>query len=57
MGQVRSSDGSGSAREEGKGGLLKTLWDPHAFSDSLDLCKFSAFTEDAEFYAAQYATA
>ncbi|MCS6881951.1 MAG: aldehyde ferredoxin oxidoreductase C-terminal domain-containing protein, partial [Chloroflexaceae bacterium] len=27
----------------------------HAFSDSLDLCKFSAFAEGAAEYAAQYA--
>jgi aldehyde:ferredoxin oxidoreductase len=41
----------------GKGELLKTFQDLHAFSDSLDLCKFSAFAEDAEQYAEQYATA
>ncbi len=40
---------------KGKGELLKTLQDLHAFSDSLDLCKFSAFAEGAEEYAAQYA--
>lgn len=40
---------------EGKGELLKILQDIHAFSDSLDLCKFSAFAEGAEEYAAQYA--
>ncbi len=40
---------------EGKGELLKLLQDLHAFSDSLDLCKFSAFAEDADNYAAQYA--
>ena len=40
---------------EGKGQLLKTLQDASAFSDSLDLCKFSAFAEGAEHYAAQYA--
>lgn len=39
---------------EGKGGLLKIFQDLHAFSDSLDLCKFSAFAEGAEEYAAQY---
>jgi aldehyde:ferredoxin oxidoreductase len=42
---------------EGKGELLKIFQDLHAFSDSLDLCKFSAFAEDAEQYAAQYAVA
>ena len=42
---------------EGKGELLKIFQDLHAFSDSLDLCKFSAFAEDAEQYAAQYAAA
>ena len=39
---------------EGKGGLLKIFQDLHAFSDSLDLCKFSAFAEGADEYAAQY---
>ncbi|MCP5056506.1 MAG: aldehyde ferredoxin oxidoreductase family protein [bacterium] len=42
---------------KGKGELVKVFQDLHAFSDSLDLCKFSAFAEDAEVYAAQYATA
>jgi aldehyde:ferredoxin oxidoreductase len=41
----------------GKGELVKTFQDLHAFSDSLDLCKFSAFAEDAGQYAAQYAAA
>lgn len=41
---------------ETKPELLKVLQDLHAFSDSLDLCKFSAFVEDADLYAAQYAT-
>ncbi|MDX1992577.1 MAG: aldehyde ferredoxin oxidoreductase family protein [bacterium] len=41
---------------QGKGELLKILQDIHAFSDSLDLCKFSAFAEGAEEYAQQYAT-
>jgi len=41
---------------KGKGDLLKLLQDLHAFSDSLDLCKFSAFAEGAGEYAAQYAT-
>jgi aldehyde:ferredoxin oxidoreductase len=40
---------------EGKGELLKLLQDLHAFSDSLDLCKFSAFAEGGEEYADQYA--
>jgi aldehyde:ferredoxin oxidoreductase len=40
---------------KGKGDLLKLLQDIHAFSDSLDLCKFSAFVEGAEEYAGQYA--
>ncbi|GAP13106.1 aldehyde:ferredoxin oxidoreductase [Longilinea arvoryzae] len=39
---------------EGKGALLKLLQDLHAFSDSLDLCKFSAFAEGGDEYAAQY---
>ena len=42
---------------EGKGELVKTFQDLHAFSDSLDLCKFSAFAEGAEEYAQQYAVA
>lgn len=41
---------------EGKGWLLKLLQDLFAFSDSLDLCKFSSFAEGAEEYARQYAT-
>jgi len=40
---------------KGKGDLLKLLQDIHAFSDSLDLCKFSAFVEGVEEYAGQYA--
>lgn len=40
---------------KGKGELAKLLQDIHAFSDSLDLCKFSAFAEGTEEYAAQYA--
>lgn len=40
---------------QGKGELVKLLQDIHAFSDSLDLCKFSAFAEGTEEYAAQYA--
>ncbi|PDV98469.1 aldehyde ferredoxin oxidoreductase family protein [Candidatus Chloroploca asiatica] len=39
---------------QGKGELTKLFQDLHAFSDSLDLCKFSAFAEGAEEYAAQY---
>ena len=34
--------------------LAELLQDLHAFSDSLDLCKFSAFAEDADNYAEQY---
>jgi len=41
----------------GKGELVKTFQDLHAFSDSLDLCKFSAFAEGPEEYAAQLAAA
>lgn len=40
---------------KGKGELVKIFQDVHAFSDSLDLCKFSAFAEGAQEYAAQYA--
>ncbi|UCZ54666.1 aldehyde ferredoxin oxidoreductase family protein [Bacillus shivajii] len=39
---------------QGKGELLKVFQDLHAFSDSLDLCKFSAFSENADLYAEQY---
>lgn len=39
---------------EGKGNLLKIFQDLHAFSDSLDLCKFSSFSENADIYAEQY---
>jgi len=42
---------------QGKGELVKVFQDLHAFSDSLDLCKFSAFAEGADEYAAQYAVA
>jgi aldehyde:ferredoxin oxidoreductase len=42
---------------KGKGELVKTFQDLAAFSDSLDLCKFSAFAQTAEDYAAQYAAA
>ena len=41
----------------GKGELVKAFQDLHAFSDSLDLCKFSAFAESADEYASQYAVA
>ena len=39
---------------KGKGELVKIFQDVHAFSDSLDLCKFSAFAMGAEEYAQQY---
>lgn len=39
---------------EGKGELLKTFQDLLAFTDSLDLCKFSSFSEDADLYAEQF---
>ncbi len=42
------------SKVEGKGGLLKVFQDLHAFSDSLDLCKFSSFSENADLYAEQY---
>jgi aldehyde:ferredoxin oxidoreductase len=42
---------------KGKGGLVKAFQDIHAFSDSLDLCKFSAFAEGPDEYASQYASA
>jgi aldehyde:ferredoxin oxidoreductase len=40
---------------QGKGKLAKLLQDVMAFSDSLDICKFSAFAESADHYAQQYA--
>ena len=40
---------------KGKGELVKTFQDLAAFSDSLNLCKFSAFAQTADDYAAQYA--
>jgi len=39
---------------EGKGELLKTFQDLFAFSDSLDLCKFSSFSMGAREYAAMF---
>ncbi len=41
---------------KGKGALAKLLQDLHAFSDSMDLCKFSAFAYGADNYASQYKT-
>jgi aldehyde:ferredoxin oxidoreductase len=40
---------------KGKGELAKTFQDLAAFSDSLNLCKFSSFAQTADDYAAQYA--
>lgn len=40
---------------KGKGKLTKLLQDIMAFSDSMDICKFSAFAETAQHYAEQYA--
>ena len=39
---------------EGKGALTKVFQDVHAVSDSLDLCKFSAFAEGMDEYTAQF---
>lgn len=39
---------------EGKGKLTKIFQDVHAVSDSLDLCKFSAFAEGMDEYTAQF---
>ncbi len=39
---------------EGKGELTKVFQDVHAVSDSLDLCKFSAFAEGMDEYTAQF---
>ena len=41
----------------GKGELVKLFQDLAAFSDSMDLCKFSAFAFSADHYAEHYATA
>lgn len=40
---------------EGKGKLLKIFQDLHAISDSMDICKFNAFSEGINEYVAQYA--
>ena len=42
---------------KGKAELVKVYQDLHAFSDSMDLCKFSAFAMGADHYAEQYAAA
>lgn len=39
---------------KGKGELLKIFQDMLAFSDSMNICKFSSFSENAEHYAEQY---
>ena len=39
---------------KGKGELVMIFQDVHAFSDSLDMCKFSAFAMGADEYAQQY---
>ncbi|RME84686.1 MAG: aldehyde ferredoxin oxidoreductase [Caldilineae bacterium] len=39
---------------EGKGELCKVFQDVHAVSDSLDICKFSAFAEGMDEYVSQY---
>jgi len=39
---------------KGKGELVAIFQNVHAFSDSMDLCKFSAFAMGAEEYAQQY---
>jgi aldehyde:ferredoxin oxidoreductase len=41
-------------KPEGKGALLKAFQDMLAFSDSMNICKFSSFSENAENYAEQY---
>jgi aldehyde:ferredoxin oxidoreductase len=41
-------------KPEGKGELLKVFQDMLAFSDSMNICKFSSFSENAEHYAEQY---
>ncbi len=42
---------------KGKGPLVKLFQDLAAFSDSMDLCKFSAFAQGADEYAQQYSAA
>jgi aldehyde:ferredoxin oxidoreductase len=39
---------------KGKGELVMIFQNFHAFSDSMDICKFSAFAQGAEEYAMQY---
>ncbi len=39
---------------EGKGELVMIFQNFHAFSDSMDICKFSAFAQGADEYALQY---
>lgn len=41
---------------KGKGELLKVFQDLLAFSDSMNICKFSSFSENAEHYAEQYSS-
>ncbi|SMQ66555.1 aldehyde:ferredoxin oxidoreductase [Bacillus sp. OV166] len=43
-------------KPEGKGELLKVFQDMLAFSDSMNICKFSSFSENAEHYAEQYSS-
>ncbi|WP_134703919.1 aldehyde ferredoxin oxidoreductase family protein [Ammoniphilus sp. YIM 78166] len=43
-------------KPEGKGELLKIFQDLLSFSDSMNICKFSSFSENADNYAEQYAT-
>ena len=47
-------DASDPVAWEGKAELLKLLQDLASFSDSLDICKFSAFAMGPEHYAAAY---
>ncbi len=41
---------------EGKATLLKIFQDLFSFTDSLNMCKFSSFSESPEHYAEQYST-
>ena len=43
-------------KAEGKGALLKVFQDLLSFSDSMNVCKFSSFSENADNYAQQYST-
>ena len=41
---------------KGKAGLVTTFQNVYGFTDSLDICKFSTFSEPLDVFAAQYST-